>query len=45
MQRLAEWELHGNGGWRVGKWMDIEDGVNEKLAAILNVGSQDVGFV
>lgn len=35
--RLSEWELHGNGAWRVGKWMDIEDGVNDKLAAILNV--------
>jgi len=32
LQRMSDWELHANAGWRKGEWMAIEDSVCEKLA-------------
>jgi kynureninase len=32
---MSDWQLHANGGWRQGKWLDLEDSIAKKLAQVL----------
>ena len=44
LREIDHWEQNANGGWRVGKWLDLEDSVQDKLAKVLQCDPQDVGI-
>ena len=44
LERLEQWQGHTNAGWKLFNWLDVEDTMAEKIANLVKVSPQDVGF-